>query len=234
MFVGLVITSDAYESVPFRHIPAVVLGLMPSITDWALNQCSPGPVEGDGQCTNTAPGIAGLNAFKYGALLVSMVLAAMFAHICDRKYMAAGCWSAVGAVLSLFGIIHAPYASVQFDNGTPQSQWRFCVGYLMVGVICMIIWAFQKYMKTVEPPVDDPQQNMSVYELVHLAYNQEAPVEELMGGSRQNSFESRVRSVSAAAKDIEASSGSLVVQMAVVESFDTKFSEDLPGQPLSF
>lgn len=188
MFVGLVISADAFETVPFRHIPAVVLGFMPSIVDWSRNQCSPGAVDGsNATCGNTAPNTAGMAAMAFGSLLVAMVLSGMFAHICDRKYLQSALWALGGSALSLFGIIHAPAASIDFDNGTPQSQWRFAVAYAMVGAILAIIYAVQRMTALVEDPITDEKEQMSVYELVHEALSHEAPLEGLVGGSRQNS-----------------------------------------------
>mmetsp|Transcript_9261 Transcript_9261/g.26493 ORF Transcript_9261/g.26493 Transcript_9261/m.26493 type:complete len:610 (+) Transcript_9261:128-1957(+) len=170
LFVGVVITADAFESVPFKHIPAVVVGLMPSIADWSLAQCSPAPTDGNGQCYNDAPGNAGLTAFSLGSLLVAMILSAMFANIVDRKYLQTAIWAVIGSFFSLFGVIHSPSASIDFNNGTPQSQWAFCVGYLMVGATVAIIWGFQRFTSLVEDPVCDEMQALSVYELVHQAY----------------------------------------------------------------
>eukprot|EP00192_Tetraselmis_astigmatica_P009171 CAMPEP_0117651768 /NCGR_PEP_ID=MMETSP0804-20121206/2269_1 /TAXON_ID=1074897 /ORGANISM="Tetraselmis astigmatica, Strain CCMP880" /LENGTH=618 /DNA_ID=CAMNT_0005457769 /DNA_START=360 /DNA_END=2216 /DNA_ORIENTATION=+ len=186
LFVGIMICADAFESVPFRHIPAVVLGLMPSIADWAKNACSPTPTsEGNYQCINTAPQNAGLVAFSSGPLLVSMVLSAIFASLCDRKFLTAVVWCAVAGFLSLFGVIHAPSAGADFDNGTPQSQWKYCVGYLTVGGIFFITWLFQKFTTLVPKGITEPMESLSVYQLVHIAYNAESNVEELMGGHRE-------------------------------------------------
>merc|ERR1712070_310192 len=57
VFVGVMVTSDAFESVPFRHIPACILGLMPSVADWSATGCS-GAVS------------SGLTSFAQGSLLV--------------------------------------------------------------------------------------------------------------------------------------------------------------------
>eukprot|EP00873_Tetraselmis_striata_P014046 jgi/Tetstr1/434310/TSEL_023416.t1 len=179
VFVGLMIGADAFESVPFRHIAAVLLGFMPSIGDWAVNQCSMETADGEMCNISTAPVNAGLVAFKSGALLVAMLISGIFAHVCDRKYLQAAIWSTAAAFISLFGIIHAPAASINFDNGTPQAQWRFCVGYLMVGAICLILFLCQRFFPSlVDPTITDPKEYMSVYQLVHVANRREDGVEE--------------------------------------------------------
>lgn len=177
LFVGLMIGADAFESVPFRHIAAVLLGFMPSIGDWAVNQCSMNTSSGEMCTINTAPVNAGLVAFKSGALLVAMLISGIFAHICDRKYLQAGIWCAAAAFFSLFGIIHAPAASVDFDNGTPRAQWRFCVGYLMVGAITIILFLCQKFAPSlVDAPITDEKEYLSVYQLVHVASHRDEGV----------------------------------------------------------
>jgi len=170
VFVGLMISGDAFESVPIRHIPAVVLGFMPSIADWAVNQCSMETADGQFCSINTAPANAGLVAFKNGSLLVAMILAAIFALTIDRKYLQAALWSLIAAFFSLFGLIHAPAASADFDNGTSTAQWRFAVGYLMVGAIMLIIWVCQRFGNDlVDAPVADDMAQLSVAQLVATA-----------------------------------------------------------------
>jgi hypothetical protein len=199
LFVGIMICADAFESVPFRHIPAVIFGLMPSIGDWAKNMCSPSPIPdgtcaANGACGNTAPLVSGLNAFAAGALLVSMIISAILASLCDNKYATAAMWASVAAFFSLFGIIHAPAASVDFENDTPQSQWRYAVGYLIVGGVFVITFCFQRFTSLVKGPVTEPMLFMSVYSMVQLALDSPSPVEELMGGSRADLTDEKVRS----------------------------------------
>mmetsp|Transcript_36171 Transcript_36171/g.102259 ORF Transcript_36171/g.102259 Transcript_36171/m.102259 type:complete len:634 (-) Transcript_36171:176-2077(-) len=177
LFVGIMTSSDAFESVPFRHIPATIIGFLPSIGDWALNQCSMTTESGESCTINVAPVHAGLVAFKSGSLLVAMILSATFANTIDRKFLQSALWMVAASILSLFGLMHAPEASIDFDNGTPTSQWRFCVAYLMACVVFAGLWALQKWGKNWIPEsIDLPEDYLSVLQLVQIAWHNEAAV----------------------------------------------------------
>ena len=51
--------------------------------------------------------IAGVIALSQGAILVSMIWAAVSAWIFDRRFLDAALWMAAGSVLSFFGLMHA-------------------------------------------------------------------------------------------------------------------------------
>jgi adenine/guanine/hypoxanthine permease len=51
--------------------------------------------------------VYGLVALSQGALLVSMIWAAIIAHLLDRQLLHAAAWLGAGAILSCIGLIHA-------------------------------------------------------------------------------------------------------------------------------
>src|SRR3569623_665121 len=103
---------------PNRHYAAYIIGLFPSIYDWAVNVSNRSPQSAlDGFYSTTYPvganGFVGVLAWKRGSLLVSMIWTAMVVMILDRKWVTATAWALIGAFFALFGIIHVPQAGFQ-------------------------------------------------------------------------------------------------------------------------
>ncbi len=123
LYIGLVITAQAFQTSPSRHAPAVAVGLFPAIAAWGVlvmtqTLGAAGIAEGD-------PGLAGrvltnpdafgqaglhlegLAATSQGFLLTCMVWSAAAALLIDQHFRPAAAWMASGAVLSFFGFMHA-------------------------------------------------------------------------------------------------------------------------------
>jgi hypothetical protein len=164
---------------PSRHYSAYILGIFPSIYDWAINvsRRSPAPAE-DFSYSVTYPvgndGFIGVLAWKNGSLLVSMVWVAMLVMILDRKWVGATVWAIIGSLFALFGIIHVPQAGFKTFNEPTYSQcwvtavgeaptcwehaeqWMFFVGYIILAVHFAIIEICRRYMdKSLEGILDD-------------------------------------------------------------------------------
>merc|ERR1712070_942373 len=156
VFVGFMVTSDAFESVPFRHLPACIFGLMPSVADWSQTSCS-GTVS------------AGLLSFSQGSLLVAMFVAAIFAHLIDRTFFAAAMWCVVASLCSLFGLIHNDEVGVDF-SANDWNQLRFFIGYMSIALIFLLVALVQRCMPAVvDPPVAERTNEMTVKELFEYA-----------------------------------------------------------------
>ena len=115
LFVGLVITAQAFEVTPKRHFPAVAFGLVPHLAAWGINiTTSVATAAGTSIAAIGWPALqaAGLNyeglvVLGSGSLLTSMILtAATIAAIDGRLRVAAG-WALAAATLSYLGLIHA-------------------------------------------------------------------------------------------------------------------------------
>jgi AGZA family xanthine/uracil permease-like MFS transporter len=149
LWIGIVITAQAFQATPREHAPAVAFGLFPAIGAWGvlvLTQTlgAAGIALGDPSLGATvlarpdAFAMAGLHldglvALSQGFMLTSMVWAAASALLIDRKFLAAAAWALVGAVLSFFGFMHAGHlgpAGAQLDIGL-ATGWPWSVGYLL-------------------------------------------------------------------------------------------------------
>lgn len=113
LWVGIVITAQAFQEVPRAHMIAVALGLVPSFAAWALVLIDVAVRAGGSSLFQAAPAfgaslyIDGVIALSQGFLLTSIILAAMLVFIVERRFLHAACWAMSAAALSMLGLIHA-------------------------------------------------------------------------------------------------------------------------------
>lgn len=115
LYIGMLIGAQAFQETPRSHAPAVILSLVPQVAAWGKLQI------------DSALGAAGTNAMTLGldklgqvgvlyhglevmgsgAILVSLVLAAITASMIDRAFAKAAAFALAGAVLTFFGLMHS-------------------------------------------------------------------------------------------------------------------------------
>jgi len=137
VYIGVVITSQAFRESPPEHAPAVVLAIMPSIALWGL-----GLVDGTLRAVGTTAeqlGMAklggvgiiyrGMQLLGGGAVLAGMMLGAIAAFIINKNFRMATFYALGAAALSFFGVIHGE------KLGWAQS-WPVALGYVLLGALC--------------------------------------------------------------------------------------------------
>ena len=121
LWIGVIITAQAFEVTPKRHYPAVVVGLFPGIAAWsmlvvktALSAAGVGTPGGpvlDASLVRAAHAagvyLGGGFALEQGFLYSAMIWAAIVVCIVDRQWTRAAVWSGVGALLALTGLMHS-------------------------------------------------------------------------------------------------------------------------------
>jgi len=113
LWIGIIITAQAFQEVPKRHALAVAFGLIPSLAAWALLLIDTTARKAGKTLFEIAPAfgtdlyIHGVIALNQGFLLSSMILAAILVFVIEREFLRAAGWTAVAAVLSAIGLIHA-------------------------------------------------------------------------------------------------------------------------------
>ncbi len=119
LWIGIVITAQAYQATPTEHAPAVGLGLFPAIAAWGATVVAGAFMKSGGSTIEALlreSENVDLNGFLLhgmhllgspGYILTCMVLAAVAANLIDRRFTAAAVWSLAGAVLTLIGLMHA-------------------------------------------------------------------------------------------------------------------------------
>ncbi len=155
LWIGVVITAQAYQTTPRSHAPAVVVGLFPALAAWGMNLLKRGYLgAGTTLSAEVARGIPingfkGIAALESGFIFTSMILAAISVFLIERDFFKAALWSFAAGALSFFGVIHS-YAFV--GNETIQVYgWniggRFTFGYLCFTVIFVLFHLWQRSRK---------------------------------------------------------------------------------------
>ena len=113
LWIGLVITAQAFQSSPQPHALAVAAGLIPALAAWLLVQIEISLRVAGTDLASTvdrfAPNlhVRGVIALSQGFLLTSILYAAVMAFVIDRKFKQAAAWLAGAAFCSAVGLIHA-------------------------------------------------------------------------------------------------------------------------------
>jgi AGZA family xanthine/uracil permease-like MFS transporter len=147
LWIGIIISAQAFQSTPRAHAPAVVVGLLPGIGAWAalmakngLRAAGMGTPERPfsdalvGEFLKSDTWIDGVFALEQGFLFTAMLLSAAVVGIIERRWTAAAAWCALAAVLSATGLMHS-YQWTPADTAlrlTPA--WPFALAYAVMAV----------------------------------------------------------------------------------------------------
>jgi adenine/guanine/hypoxanthine permease len=119
VWVGLIITVQAFEATPQRQWPAVILGMVPVVLSWATFNVKNGiriagsTTAGDfsqamvDRFHSAGTFIDGGFAVEQGAFFAALILSATTVFIIERRLLAAAGWLLAAAALSLLGLMHA-------------------------------------------------------------------------------------------------------------------------------
>lgn len=156
LYIGIVITAQAFQATPKHHAPAVVIGLLPGVAAWGTMLIKQSlQVGGKPFSDELVPAfknfdvwIVGAFALAEGFILTSMILAAAVVAIIEKKFRQAAAWCAVAAVLSAIGLMHS-FQYVRGDTAmdflSPIKNWRhgythawdWTIGY---AIMSLILW----------------------------------------------------------------------------------------------
>ena len=120
LWIGIVITAQAFQSVPTEHAPAAVVGLLPGVGAWGALMAKNGlRAAGYGSADGPPFSEALIEAFKgsdtwihgafaleQGFIFTAMILAAVTVGIIERRFRMAAGWCALAAVISATGLMH--------------------------------------------------------------------------------------------------------------------------------
>jgi AGZA family xanthine/uracil permease-like MFS transporter len=121
IWAGLIITLQAFETIPGRYWVAIVVGLLPCLGAWIAFTVknvllatvptgelpavfSSASMEKWHQFHVFADGAFGL---EQGFVFVALIWASMLYYVVDRRFYLAAVWSGLGALFSLLGLMHA-------------------------------------------------------------------------------------------------------------------------------
>jgi len=147
IWIGIIITAQAFQEVPKSHALGVAVGLLPALAAWAVTLVETTLGKAGTTLYATAPRfgedlfIHGAIALSQGFLLTSMLLSAIVVFAIDRQLLRAAAWSAAAATLSFVGVIHAYrltpsgiHADFGLGTGAP-----FALSYLALAAILVAL-----------------------------------------------------------------------------------------------
>jgi AGZA family xanthine/uracil permease-like MFS transporter len=173
LWIGIVITAQAFSATPRRHAPAVALGLFPAIAGWGvliLTQTLGAVGIATGDFTLAAEvlkkpeafaaaglQLSGLVALSQGFMLTCLIWSGASAFLIDRQLWAACRFMLAGAVLAFFGFIHAgtlsPAGGVYTIGWASGTNWA--IGYLLAAAFFALTAWWVRVSGQSTPPVDD-------------------------------------------------------------------------------
>jgi AGZA family xanthine/uracil permease-like MFS transporter len=149
LWIGMVISAQAFQAVPREHAPAVVVGLLPAIGAWGTLMVKAGLRAGGLGAPGGPPfsgavvaplaaqdvWIAGGFALEQGFIFTSMILAAATVAVIERRFLVASAWMALAAALSAAGLVHA-FGYTPGDTALRLAPaWEHAAGYLAVAAL---------------------------------------------------------------------------------------------------
>ncbi|WMM24512.1 hypothetical protein RBU61_16505 [Tissierella sp. MB52-C2] len=140
LYIGLVIGSQAFTAVESKYAPAVLLGIIPWIANWAQNNIDTalGLAEKTaGEIGFNTLAIAGLEyggmvTLGAGAILVSMIWSSLCVYIIDKDLNKALITTLIAAGLTFLGIIHTSSVGIGKANDV-------LAGYLIIAILFFIV-----------------------------------------------------------------------------------------------
>ncbi len=149
LWIGLVITAQAFAATPREHAPAVALGVLPGVGAWgvlmaknglrAAGYGSPdGPVFSPALIESFAKSdtwIHGGFALEQGFIFSSMILAATTVAVIERRFTTAAIWCSAAAGLSMVGLMHSYGFSAGDTVLKLAPAWPWAVGYSVMALV---------------------------------------------------------------------------------------------------
>jgi AGZA family xanthine/uracil permease-like MFS transporter len=151
LWIGMVITAQAFQATPREHAPAVVMGLLPGVAAWGalvakngLRAAGYGVPGGPVFSEDLIPAflqsdtwIHGAFALEQGFILVAMLISAATVAIIGRRFVSAAIWCGAAALLAGLGLIHS-YRWTLSDTAVSLSPaWPWAAGYAIMAA-CLV------------------------------------------------------------------------------------------------
>ncbi|HOW81083.1 MAG TPA: NCS2 family permease [Spirochaetota bacterium] len=146
LWIGLVITAQAFQTTPVKHAPAVALGLMPAIAAWGLSllrqfvnrEGGLGAAEVNAAIAGALPHIKGILVFSEGSLFSAMFLTAVGVYLIEKDFLRAFAWTIPLVVFSFFGLIHSSEIGFGMAGMVP-------LGYMFFALVMILLYFFNKH-----------------------------------------------------------------------------------------
>ena len=144
LWIGIVMSAQAFEATPRNHAPAVVMGLLPGLGAWGVLMAKDGLRAGGATLSPElvekmqAAGnyIGGGFALEQGFIFTAMILSAATVQLIERRFTAVAVWCLAAAALAAVGLINS-YVLTPADSiaAFGEPAWRWAAGYLSMAAI---------------------------------------------------------------------------------------------------
>ncbi|MEO8604808.1 MAG: NCS2 family permease [bacterium] len=157
LWIGIVITAQAFQATPPEHAPAVAFGLFPAIAAWGLlivtqTLNAAGSSSGDvglaarvladpAAFARNGLQLDGLVALSQGFMVTCMVWSSISVALIDGVFRRAAVWASIGGLAAFFGFVHAGTVTpagglyaIGFGSG-----WRWAIGYLLCAAFFLLV-----------------------------------------------------------------------------------------------
>ena len=145
LYIGIVITTQAFTSVSHKYAPAVVLAIVPWLADWTKNAVdialgaagTNAPTIGFGLLEGNGLNYFGMMNLGAGSIIVGMILGSIAVYIIDHKFVHAAFTTIIAAILTFFGIIHSGVVTV-------NANLEMTIGYLLITILFVGYYLYYK------------------------------------------------------------------------------------------
>jgi AGZA family xanthine/uracil permease-like MFS transporter len=146
VWIGVIMTVQAFQAIPKHHAPAVALGFVPMLAGWVLTfiqgTLGAAGVSLDGAAPQLEQSLHlnGIVALSQGSLISSMTLSALLVFALERRFLMAAAWALGSALLSFVGLIHAGQITAQGVIGV--FGWaaapQFAAAYFVTALVLVV------------------------------------------------------------------------------------------------
>lgn len=145
VYITMTIGTQAFSTAKVEHIPAMILGLMPFVASYVIQQVDNALTAAGTDAATVGMDVLANNGVKYlgwntlgsADILVSMMLITIVIYLVDRKYKYAAVYSFIAAVLSYFGLIHAPEIGI-------GAGLTAAIGYISMGIGLLALYFYRR------------------------------------------------------------------------------------------
>lgn len=152
LWIGIIITAQAFQAVPKSHALGVAFGLVPAFAAWALMIVDTTLRKAGASLMEIAPTfgsdfyIYGVIALSQGFLVTAMIFASLLVFVIEGKFLKAAGWMVAAQWLSMIGIIHAyrlTPSGVENKFGIAAAP-EFAIMYGLTALLLVILHATQR------------------------------------------------------------------------------------------
>jgi AGZA family xanthine/uracil permease-like MFS transporter len=149
VFVGLEISAQAFRETDREHMAAIAIAFIPAIAELVLinwnSLLGAMPLAPERLPPAQQSSYHALTLLANGFIVSAMLWSTLVIDLIDRRRGRALAVCVLAAALTLFGVIHSPYADGRLfvpDPSVPHSTWALSAGYLLLGTVT---WAIDRF-----------------------------------------------------------------------------------------